>query len=58
MFWKVEGLPEDKLNIQEDGNIIKIQVIKDYELIGSTLTLSVCRQEKVLTSLQIGVASL
>lgn len=58
MFWKVEGLPEDKLNIQEDGNIIKIQVIKDYELIGSTLTLSVCRQEKVLTSLQIGVVSL
>lgn len=58
MCWHVEGLPEDKICIDEDGNTIKIQVVKDYALIGSTLTLSVYKQDKELTSIQIGVVSL
>lgn len=58
MKWKIEGIPDNKYNFEESGDTIKIQIINDYELIGSTLTLSVTSNNKVISSLQIGVVSL
>lgn len=59
--WNIKGIPEDKYEsiISDTNDQIKIKVTKDYELIGSTITLSLLDNKgDTISSVDIGVISL
>lgn len=58
MEWKVEGLPEDAYTVETEETSLRIKLSKDYKLIGTTFTIAVYKQEKVIASVQVGAVSL
>lgn len=60
IHWSISGLDEDQYQKEEILSSIKIKVIRDYNLIGKTFTLSAVANDtnKVIESVEIGVVSL
>ena len=59
--WDIKGIPEDKYDaiVNSEQNQIKIKVEEDYNLIDSTFSLSLLRDDGVIvSSIEVGVISL
>lgn len=59
--WDINGIPDDKYDavVNSEQNQIKIKIVEDYNLIGSTFTLSLLRDDGVIvSSIEVGVISL
>ena len=59
--WDIKGIPEDKYDaiVNSEQNQIKIKVEEDYNLIDSTFSLSLLRDDGVtVSSIEVGVISL
>lgn len=56
--WTINGLDESQYTVLTDESTIKIKVIRDYTLIGKTMTLSLCENDEPITSIEIEVVSL